>query len=272
MKIDGRSVLKPGQLDILELLYKYRFGSRQLLADSLGIKAGSSLHEKLEVLVKHGYVEKRLDKRLKLLGMPAAYYLTPKGIRTLQTLPEHDFITDSKVKASYKDKTVSQTFITHTLGVYKYTNLLKHRYPGLKVFTRRDMSRYSYFPKQLPDAFLSLPIDNEVSPKRFFLDLIPDTAPHQAVDSRIAQYSKFFEDGGWDVTNSKLPDILFIGEKGSTEKRVRRVVKASIGRSDFDELLVLTSTTGALERMDSESRIWTSLEDPDELLELSSLS
>lgn len=157
MKIDGRSVLKQGQLDILELLYKYRFGSRQLLADSLSIKAGSSLHEKLEVLVKHDYVEKRLDKRLKLLGMPAAYCLTPKGIRTLQTLPEHDFITDSTVKASYKDKTVSQTFITHTLGVYKYTNLLKHRYPSLKVFTRRDMSKYGYFQINFPMLFFRFP-------------------------------------------------------------------------------------------------------------------
>ena len=269
---DKRSSLKQGQIDIVELLYKYRFGSRQLLADSLGIKAGSSLHEKLEVLLKHGYVDKRLDKRLKLLGMPAAYYLTPKGIRTLQVLPEHDFITDSIVKASYKDKTVSQAFITHTLDVYKYTNLLKHRYPNLKVFTRRDMSRYSYFPKQLPDAFLSLPVDSMVSPKRFFLDLVPDTAPRQAVDARITQYCSFFEDGSWDVTNSKLPALLFLCEKGTTEKRVSRIIKAAISRVDFEESSVFTSTTGTLERMDSESRIWTSLDDPDELLELSSLS
>ncbi len=52
MKIDKRSVLKQGQIDILEMLYKYRFGSRQLLADSLGIKSGSNLFEKLNVLMK----------------------------------------------------------------------------------------------------------------------------------------------------------------------------------------------------------------------------
>ena len=49
MKIDKRSALKQGQIDILETLYKYRFGSRQLLADSLGIKSGSNLFEKLNV-------------------------------------------------------------------------------------------------------------------------------------------------------------------------------------------------------------------------------
>ena len=37
---DKRSVLKQGQIDILELIYKYRFVSRQLLSESLGIKSG----------------------------------------------------------------------------------------------------------------------------------------------------------------------------------------------------------------------------------------
>ena len=38
---DKRTTLKQGQIDILELLYKYRFSSRQLLLDSLGEGSGS---------------------------------------------------------------------------------------------------------------------------------------------------------------------------------------------------------------------------------------
>ena len=98
----ARSSLNVGQIAILELLYKYRFGSRQLLADSLGIKAGSSLHTRLEVLYQHGYIGKRLEKRLKLEGMPAAYHLTPKGLRLLRSLPGHEAIDDSIIRANYK--------------------------------------------------------------------------------------------------------------------------------------------------------------------------
>lgn len=264
---DKRSALKQGQIAILELLYTYRFGSRQLVAESLGIKAGSSLHEKLEVLIKHGYIQKRQEKHLKLHGVPAAYYLTPKGLRALAELPDHGYITDSVIKASYKDNSVSQSFVSHTLAVYKYTNLIKRQYPDIKVFGRRDMNRYSYFPSTPPDAFLSLKIDG--IPKRFFLDVIPDSLPRNILDRRITTYGQFFDDGGWDITNSELPALLIVAEKGTTERRARRTVRAAFDRLDSDEdIEVYTTTFTALENSDTSGKVWTSVEEPDELVTL----
>ena len=263
---DRRSALKQGQLDLLELLYTYRFGSRQLVADSLGIKAGSSLYEKLNVLIKHGLVAMRHEKRLKLLGVPAAYYLTPKGMKVLQALDKHEYITDAIIKASYRDKIVSQSFVSHTLDVYKYTNTLKRLHPGLKVFLRRDMSRYSYFPDNPPDAFLSLKLGD--TPKRFFLDVIPDNLPRNLLDRRIAGYAEFFEEGGWDATNSELPILLLITEKGATETRARRTSQAALNRADIDaELEIYTTTFAALERT-ARYNIWTNIHDTDELTPL----
>lgn len=266
-----RSTLNTGQISLLELVYKYRFGSRNLIAESLNIKYGSGIYEKLEVLVKGEYLGKRFDKRLKLQALPAAYYITSKGLRVLQQQPDHKYITDGTVKASYKDKTVSQDFITHTLNVYKYTNLLKRRYPALKVFTRRDMSRYSYFPSQLPDTFLSLPSDDPKRPKRFFFDLVPNNLPRHALNRRVANYCEFFDEGGWDTTESELPAILLLGESGTTEKRIQRNVRLQFNRLDMGELAVYTSTTKALEHMTNDATIWTSVEDSDELAALSSL-
>jgi len=268
---DRRSSLKQGQIDILELLYKYRFGSRQLLADSLGIKAGSSLYEKLEVLIKHGLVGKRQEKHLKLLGVPAAYYLTPNGLRTLASLPEHNYITDSVIKSSYKDKSVSQAFVSHTFKVYQLTNDLKRQYQDLKVYLRRDMNRYSYFPVNPPDTFLSLKVNN--TPKRFFFDVIPDNLPRRVLDRRITGYGQFFEDGGWVVTNSEQPVLLLVTEKGITENRSRRVVRATLVRLDMDdEIEVYTTTFAAIDNMDGSGKIWTNIDDPEELLSLSELS
>jgi hypothetical protein len=268
----ARSSLNVGQIKLLELIYKYRFASRYLLADSLGIKPENGLYEKLEVLVKYDYLAKRFDKRLKLQAVPAAYYLTPKGLRTLQGLPGHQFVTDAVIKASYKDKTVGQDFVTHTMNVYKYTSLLKRHSPGLKVFTKRDISQYDYFPSQLPDAFLSLPGDNPEQPKRFFFDLVSDKLPRSALDRRIATYCEFFDEGGWDETGSELPIILLVSEWGPSEKRIQRSVRAQLNRSDMEELPVYTSTTAALENAAVEKAIWTNVEDNDELIELAALS
>jgi len=259
-------------MQLLELVYKYRFVSRQLVADGLGITYGSSLHEKLEVLVKRELLGKRFDKRLKLLGTPAAYYLTPRGLRALRDLPGHDAITDAVVKSSYRDKTVSQAFITHTLDVYKHTNLLKHHYLASKAFTPRDIAKYSYFPQQLPDAFLSLPTGDPKRPKQLFFDLIAVTLPRAALERRIASYREFFDEGGWEVTDSPLPTLLLLCEQGTTEKRAQRSIRAQLGRSDMEELAVYTSTVATLENMTAEAEVWTSVEDTDELATLSQLS
>jgi hypothetical protein len=267
--MDSKLTLNNNQVALLELLYVYRFGSRSLVADSLGIKAGSSLHERLGVLLKHGYIGKRFEKSLKLQGVPIAYYLTPKGTRALQALPDHEHITDATIKASYKDKTVGQAFVMNTMAVYSYTNTLKQHFSSLKVFTQRHMSQYDYFPKQLPDAFLSLPTSNPEAPKRFFFDIITNSMPRPAIDRRISNYLQFFDEGGWDDTGSELPKLLLLCESGTTEKRVQRYVKSLLARSDVEELDVFTSTMGALKNMtDAESAVWTSIEDPDELLGL----
>lgn len=265
-----RTLLNTSQITLLDLVYKYRFVKRELVAESLNINNGSSLHERFEVLVKNGYLAKRFEKRMRLLGVHIAYYLTPKGLRALQTLG-YDDITDTLIKASYRDKTVGQSFIDHTLSVYDYTNVLKAYYPDLKVFTKREIAKYSYFPEQLPDAFLSLPGDNPKQPTRFFFDFVPDTLPRTALDRRIANYCEFFDEGGWDSTNSPLPMLLLVCEWGAAERRIQRNIRAQLSRADMGELEVYTTTTGALDTMTKEAEIWTSVEDTEELITLNKL-
>jgi hypothetical protein len=266
-----RNSLNGGQVAVLELLYKYRFGSRQLLASSLGVKAENGLYQKVEVLVKAGYVGKRFDKRLKLQGMPVGYYLTTKGLRALQALPDHNYINDQAMRISYKDKTVSNDFIAHTLSVYEHTQSLTRQYPGLKTFTRRDMSRYDYFPEQLPDAFLSLRSDDPEQPHRYFFDIVSDRTPRYVLDKRLANYAEFFESDIWEGTGSALPVTLLLSEWSPAEKRIQRSVAAQLNQLD-SEMRVFTSTTTALEQSDDNRAIWTDVTDTDELLSFEAIS
>lgn len=271
VKVDNRSVLRQGQIEILGLLYKYRFGSRRLIAESLKVKAGSNIYEKLNVLIKHGFVAKRYDKSLRLQGLPTAYYLTPKGLKTLQSLDAWNYITEAAIRSSYRDKGISQSSINHTLDVYNYTNMLAKTYPTLKVFTRRDMSRYSYFPNNPPDAFLSLKIGEEATPRRFSFDFISETTQRTAINHRIAQYIKFFDEGGWNETNSELPKLLFLVETIAIKKRLLKAARAIRDQFDMeDDIEVYITTANDIEHADA-SRIWISIDDPDSTLSLDDL-
>ena len=68
-----------------------------------------------------------------------------------------------------------------------------------------------------------------------------------------------------------MPTILLLCESGTAEKRAQRYVRAQLRRSDMEELPVYTSTASALQNMNAERIIWTSIEDTDELLELAAL-
>jgi len=263
---DGRSAIKQGQIDVLEVLYKYRFGSRHLIAKLLSVNE-NTLYRKLMVLVKHELVGSKLDNKSKIKGIPVAYYLKPKGFRFLQTLEKHTQVTDKIIKASYRDKIASEATILHAFGAFSQLLVLMNQYPRLKVYLRRDMSRFSYFPKTLPDAFLSLAGANTT--QRFFFDYIPDSQERKAVFQRIYSYIDFFDAGGWDVTNTEMPILLFVAENASTEHRIRRLIKGVINKIDpGDEIVVYTTTKRVLDNSDGESAIWTSLDDKDELIPL----
>ena len=268
MKTDKRSALKQGQIDILETLYKYRFGSRQLLADSLSIKSGSNLFEKLNVLMKHGFVARRYDKSFKLRGVPAAYYLTPKGLRKLQSIHGSGCVINAIIKASYRDKVVSQSFVNHVVEVYAHVNKLQHKHPPLKVFLRREMALYSYFPTNPPDAFLSLKTNDGL--RRLFFDVVSKDTPPSTTNRRLVNYMEFFDEGGWDATGSDLPKLLFVLENPAAENRLRRATHAVRSRFDLDdEIEIYTATTENL--LGEDSAIWSNVDEPGELLSLDEL-
>lgn len=267
-----RPNLSQHQIKLLELVFKYRFVSRNLVAESLSIKPENGLHDRLEVLVKRGSLARRFEKHLKLEGVPAAYYLTPQGLRELQNLPEHEHVTDTLIKACYRDKTVGMAFVMHTLNVYRYTNILLRSYPNLRIFTARELANFDYFPKPLPDAVLSIASNSvDVEPRRFFLDLVSDSTPRSSLDHRLASYCQFFDEGGWGVVSEDLPILLLLSEWSPAEKRIQRIAKARLSRADMEELEVYTSTTAAIESIALQTAIWSSLEDPEELIELTNM-
>jgi hypothetical protein len=272
MKQEHDRALSDKQVALLELIYKYRFGTREYIGSSLGVSSGSSLHERLEVLASREYLGKRRDIRSQALNKPIAYYVTSQGIRALLALPGHEHIGEQALRLSYQNKsTVRDDFVAHTLNLYELTLCLHRQYPELKSFTSRETIRYTYFPEKLPDRFLSLP-DNFEQPHRFFLDVVRDRQSRRILESRLQKYVEFFDDGSWDETGSPLPVILIISEWQPSERGIQRFVRRVLDKLDSD-LRVYTTTADAIRSASADNlAIWTDIQDADDPVSLAAIS
>jgi hypothetical protein len=263
MSVYKRLKLNQGQIEILNLLYKYRFGSRDLIASNLGINNNTGLYKRLEVLIKHKLVDKRLDKSLKLSGKPMAYWITPVGLKELRDCTQNKNITDAIIKQSYKDKLSSQGFIDHNFNLFKISNMLTNRYSNLKIFTRRDLANYNYFPKNQPDLFLSIRQGDQV--KRFFLDLVPETNARRIQYLKLFAYGKYFDAGAWSATGDEEPKLLFVYQNQKSERRFKSFLANIRSKTDMEYIEIYTTSLMELGNLHSSDLVWTDIDDIDEV-------
>jgi hypothetical protein len=236
-----RKQLNPDQLKVLELLLRFRFGTTELLARALGKRNGTIIKSRLSILREQGYIDRHYQGTDRLLGKHAAYYITAKGVRTLNRKDD-----EQAIKKSYKDKKASRQFIDHNLAVFAVFCRL-HGYHGdtLRFFTKVDLADYDYFPQPLPDAFLSYTGDNGT--KRYFLEVFGAATPNIALYRRIKQLIDYYESGEWEATDSDFPVILLFCETPSMQNRAEKRVLTALRYAEADDLTIALTNPQALD-------------------------
>ncbi len=253
-----RKLLNTGQLQTLEALRKFRFGSSELVGQYFGKSSGVFVYKRLKILQEQGYIGKRFDTSYRLKGKPAAYYLLAAGARALE---------ESNVKAIYKDRTISEAFIQHCMDIFAIHNRFRLLYGDkLKFFTKTDLATYDYFPKPLPDAFVSL--KDKQGTKRFFLDVIEAATPFFILERRIKHYTDYSESGEWEATDSDFPIILLVCETEALEKRLQKRIDRN-SEDSSDELVFYTTTKAQIMAAAAEQdAIWQEATEPGTKLSL----
>lgn len=260
----GSPGLKPNQVEILRQIYLHRFTDIYVLADIINYTK-NNLYRRIEVLIRQGYVIKRQDSINKIKAIPAAYALTPKGIRALKNLTESNHIPDKAIKACYKDKTISQEYINTKIKTQQLTYSLKKYYPGLKIYTPRQMQELSYFPSRVPDAFLSLKLNENII-KNFFLDYLLYGFSIPETYKKITIYLKHMHQGGWDVTGRDLPAIILIAENADLERKIRKFLFVAKNKYCSDrEIKIYTSNLRELDNEHEEQEVFKELNSRDRL-------
>lgn len=223
------------QLAVLKLLYRFRFGTTDLLARALDLKDGRYIHTRLEALVAQEYIGKNYDSTYKLDGKAATYYLLPKAFKALKQLHKATGkeLSLKTLRNAYKDKVASGGFIARKLAVFTIYDKLKAVHgTNLKLWTKDQLNfdKYAYFPQPKPDAYLTITPEGLRPRERcFFLNYLDDDTPFFVHVRRLQKYIDYVEADEWeDATNSKLRGVLLVCESTSLLKRIRKKLAQAV--------------------------------------------
>jgi hypothetical protein len=231
--------LNQSQKEILLILYTFRFGTRELIAKSLGRQNNNAVYTKLNVLIKNGYVGRRYDKTYRLAGRPAEYFLTPQALKFLRLNGLEKVIDDKIIKNSYKDKyELSARAVRHHLDLFALVNHFVATNPGARCFTKRQLTHYNYLPQPLPDAYIV--VDSGGILKRYLLEYI-DHAEGYRIRRRIRQLIKYYQDDAWSVTGLPFPSILMVCKNVKIERQVKLLAVRLLNA--YDEVIPLFTAT-----------------------------
>lgn len=219
-----RRHLSDSQIELLRLVAKFRFVTVEIVSD-LSNKGKTTIYERLAILEQLGYIHKRYEKKWKLLGKPAVYSVTGKGMRAVVDRYPETF-TDAVIRNQYKNKTASQQLINHQIDVAHLYILINRQYEGrYKLFTKSELDWYEAIIRPLPDLYVGGHKDSPEQKVSYQLEVIEAGLLTWMIKKRIGAHQRWLdcEDGeGW-IAPEPYPTLLLVCGNSSTEKRIHRL-------------------------------------------------
>lgn len=250
-----RKALNKDQLNVLYALYKFRFGTTDLLKTTQSKNISRKyMNTRLRILCEQEYISRRYGGSYRLQAKFAQYYLLPKGIEVLKQHPEH--FNKQVLRNIKKDVDASDRFVRHNINIFAVQAKLKELYNdvsgvGFRFYTKGYMigDKAEGLPKPLPDAFTSIKIAEDKSTKHYLIECFDDTMPQSVMRKRIEKLIDHSDNDEWTLTE-KYPTILLVCETERLRKTVQRWANAEVKRSWSTELVISVKTIDDLDSLD----------------------
>lgn len=236
--------ITPKQLEILTLIYRFRFLNRTQLQTLLNHKDPKRINIWLKDLTDKNILGRIYSTKLKENTKPAIYHLATKSRKILL---DQEYTNEKILNRAYRDKNASQKLINHCLFLADIYLLLKNESlknkQELSFYTKTDLADHNYLPYNRPDAYISLKTKRQT--KRYFLEIIDEGTPRFMLRKKISQYIEYFDEGTWkNRTLHNNPSLLFIcpnqNLKDFLYKHIAQVLEEET--SDLQFFLSLKST------------------------------
>ncbi len=218
--------LKDRQLEILMLLYRFRFLNRPQIQKLLNHKNHTLVINWLNELVKTKHIVSEFKRQLG--NVPSVYFLGTNGRKELMKKSD---IKHKLLKRVYQEKKASSSFKNHCMAVadiyLSLLTLVKKNNAKLSFYTTVDLTDMKYLVLPHPDVFFS--IQQKELTKRYFLDVFNLQASEKWLYKRVKQYFKYYEEQYWqDHNKNQFPEIIFVCFDEKTKKNLIKNIKKGL--------------------------------------------
>lgn len=214
--------LNQHQLDVLLLLYKFRFATSNLLTQKLNLQHRNSINSRLQILEDQSYIGRRYDKSYKLMNKPASYFMLPNGFAALRGI---DGVSSNVLKNMYKDATATDAFIERSLTIFGIYNKLESIFgQRFDMFSKSELTGMEGMPEILPDGLIRLKTSDSTRAKEryHFLYYAEERQPLFAVSSTITKQLDYGDAENWNTFSAKLPSVIIVCNSSALERRLHR--------------------------------------------------
>lgn len=239
----SRKQLSELQIEVLKILYKFRFSNSKLISQYQG-QTTRNINVRLSNLLTQKYIGRNYDGSYKIKHQSATYYLLPKAIKLLKADPELD---PKGLHLLYYNRTAKQAFINHWLRIFRIYLILDELYgDNLEFFTSTEIAEQTKFPRPLPDVFLKLINRNKNTPD-YILELVDGNQSLARIKQRINRYLSHYEKGDWQhISGNNYPRILLIFDNIGLERELQRYIARMLNNKGIVNLTFYTTTLKAL--------------------------
>ena len=258
------------QTEILLILYKFRFATRDLIVSYQELPSKTYTRERLINLMEQKYIGRHYTGHDKIAGKPARYYLNALGIRFLLDKARLDEfrINPGVLNLAYKDKNATEQFMERSLSTFELYIVLKKLYgDSLDFYTKSELAGNKLFLKPLPDAYLTF--SGRYNHKSdYIIEIMDSTKPYFVHRRRLNQYLKQYEANTWqNTTNANFPRLLLIADSPNLERRLQKSMIYSLSSRSISELAVYTTTLGELLMLENtKDKVLSNIYQPEKLL------
>lgn len=247
------------QLEILVLLYRFRFLNTYQITSLLNHKSSGRIKEWLLDLTTKGLVCRTYSRSFGENTKPAVYFLAPTSVHFLKKQKD---VNTSLLKRIYKEKTRSVAFRERCIFIASiYLNLeasSKENSSTFHFFTKTELEAITYLPNPLPDAYIALEEKDKI--RRYFLEIISDQVPRFAIRNNINNLFEYYDENTWqEATNHPFPSVLMICPNHVLKAFFSKFI-TEILESEGSDINFFLTTKNQIEATGMNPKIWEKVE------------
>lgn len=214
------------QLEILLLLYRFRFLTRSHIQTLLHHKNHAHILKWLNELTSQNYITQYYTKTIP--ASPAIYSLAKLGRSYLKIHTDSNTKHLSRLR---RDPIYTSKFRNHCLFLADiYISLLEVIAPTratLHFSTKAELYGMASLIKPVPDAYIATK-EATGTTKRYFLDIF-DNMPPVAMRKRVRQYFEYCDSDEWQSSTDKpFPAIILICPNDRLKKHLTLLIQRKL--------------------------------------------